>query len=84
MKNRKTYIDFDVGVDGLNGEGKSSDETGAPYRDEHDVYVWNLLHDLQAHRALPRQDVRVVIAGSTQHQCTLSATESCPTAMMCG
>ena len=56
-----THNDFAMRVEGLDGEGCSCNHPSTPHRDHTRVYVGHLLHNLETHGALTRQDVRVVI-----------------------
>jgi len=62
------YIDFDVGRERLDGESEASDETSSTDWNEHSVDVGHLIHDLQTTRALPGQNVRMIVTAANSHQ----------------
>lgn len=57
-----THNDFDVWVERLDSQSHAGDEAAAPHRDHHGINVGHLLHNLQAHRALPGDDLWVVVS----------------------
>lgn len=50
----------------LHRESYARDQTAASDRDDHSIYVGNLLHDLEAQRPLPRYNVRIIVSMNTE------------------
>ena len=56
-----SYDDFDVGIHGFQCHCTSRNESTAPYRYDHCIYVWYLLNDFKTHSSLASNNVWMVI-----------------------
>ena len=64
-RRRKNTIAHDnryVRMKVLHGQSYARDQPTASNRNDHCVYVGNLLHDLETERALPRYNVRIIVS----------------------
>ena len=76
VKNTVPTYDHDVRPQGLDGDGSAGNEPAATHRDDDGVHVVHLVEDLEAHGALARQDVGVVVAVDVLQPLLLADLES--------
>ena len=60
-RKRFAHDDHYTGMKAFHRKSYARDQTTAPDRDHHSVYVRHLLHDLEAERSLSRHNVRMIV-----------------------